>query len=91
MRERATLRAPFYYEKALGISHCNSPCSFPLLLFCYVVTQLISQADESEVVLLDYPKVGVDIIQLISHCSNVSYKFGNLQISSRQKKTLYTL
>ena len=85
----ATIRAPFYYEKPLGISHCNNPCSFPLLL-CYVFTQLISRADETEVVLLDHPKLGVDMMQIISHCSNVRNKSGNLQIFSSQKKLLYT-
>jgi len=82
----ANLGAPFYYEKALGISHCNNPCSFPLLLCCYVLTQLISRADETEVVLLDHPKLGVDIIQIISHCSNLRNKSGNLHKFSRKKK-----
>ena len=45
-------------------------------------TQLISHADETKVVLHDYTKLGVDIIQIISHCSNARTKIGNLQISS---------
>jgi len=80
----ANVRDPFYYEKTLGISHCNNPCSLPLLLCCYVLTQLISRDDETEVVLLDHPKLGVDIIQIISHCSNLRSKSGNLQIFSPQ-------
>lgn len=81
----ANVWAPFYYEKALGTSHCNNPCSFPLLL-CYVLTLLILCADETKVVLLDHTKLGVDIIQIMSHCSNLRNKSGNMQIFSRQKK-----